>query len=139
MTHADPTLAALRAALGPGRLVVVHRSRLLLRAGACRAVAVARDHSGAWVVIALAGLWLGLLGVAMATGLAMVMRTGAEIPEDYWVRAIGNRDYVKSDAGEAPRAQLGDEVTDLPIARICVVAERDRVCAVLLLLSYPAS
>ena len=37
-----------------------------------------------WVVIALAGLWLGLLGVAMATGLAMVMRTGAEIPEDYW-------------------------------------------------------
>jgi hypothetical protein len=38
----------------------------------------------AWVVIALAGLWLGLLGVAMATGLAMVMRTGAEIPEDYW-------------------------------------------------------
>ena len=38
----------------------------------------------AWVVIALAGLWLGLLGVAMATGLAIVMRTGAEIPEDYW-------------------------------------------------------
>ena len=38
----------------------------------------------AWVVIALAGLWLGLLGVAMATGLAMVMRTGAKIPEDYW-------------------------------------------------------
>ncbi len=38
----------------------------------------------AWGVIALAGLWLGLLGVAMATGLAMVMRTGAEIPEDYW-------------------------------------------------------
>lgn len=37
-----------------------------------------------WVVIAVAGLWLGLLGVAMATGLAMVMRTGAEIPEDYW-------------------------------------------------------
>ena len=37
-----------------------------------------------WVVIGLAGLWLGLLGVAMATGLAMVMRTGEEIPEDYW-------------------------------------------------------
>lgn len=37
-----------------------------------------------WVVIGLAGLWLGLLGIAMATGLAMVLRSGAEIPEDYW-------------------------------------------------------
>jgi hypothetical protein len=37
-----------------------------------------------WVVIGLAGLWLGLLGIAMATGLAMVLRTGAEIPEAYW-------------------------------------------------------
>ena len=37
-----------------------------------------------WVAIGLAGLWLGLLGVAMATGLAMVLRSNAEIPEDYW-------------------------------------------------------
>jgi hypothetical protein len=37
-----------------------------------------------WVVIALAALWLGLLGIAMATGLAMVLRTGAELSEDYW-------------------------------------------------------
>ncbi|UGT75829.1 hypothetical protein LTT02_02055 [Mycolicibacterium smegmatis] len=37
-----------------------------------------------WVVIALAGLWLGLLGIAMATGLAMVLRSNAEISEDYW-------------------------------------------------------
>jgi len=37
-----------------------------------------------WVIIGLVGLWLGLLGIAMATGLAMVLRTGAEIPEDYW-------------------------------------------------------
>ena len=37
-----------------------------------------------WVAIGLAGLWLGLLGIAMATGLAMVLRTGGEIPEDYW-------------------------------------------------------
>ena len=37
-----------------------------------------------WLIIALAGLWLGLLGIAMATGLAMVLRTGAELPEDYW-------------------------------------------------------
>jgi hypothetical protein len=38
----------------------------------------------AWVIIGLFGLWLGLLGIAMATGLAMVLRTGAEIPEEYW-------------------------------------------------------
>lgn len=42
-----------------------------------------------WVVIGLAALWLGLLGVAMATGLTMVMRANAEIPEDYW-RSIVN-------------------------------------------------
>jgi hypothetical protein len=37
-----------------------------------------------WVLIFLAALWLGLLGLAMATGLAIVLRAGAEIPEDYW-------------------------------------------------------
>jgi hypothetical protein len=37
-----------------------------------------------WVLIALAGLWLGLLGIAMTTGLAMVLRAGTEIPEDDW-------------------------------------------------------
>jgi hypothetical protein len=37
-----------------------------------------------WMLIALAGLWLGLLGVAMAIGLAMVLRAGGEIPEDDW-------------------------------------------------------
>ncbi|MFZ0835264.1 MAG: hypothetical protein WAM92_19745 [Mycobacterium sp.] len=37
-----------------------------------------------WVLIGLAGLWLGLLGIAMATGLAMVLRRGGEIPEEYW-------------------------------------------------------
>jgi hypothetical protein len=37
-----------------------------------------------WVVIALAGLWLGLLGIAMAAGLAMILRAGGEIPEEYW-------------------------------------------------------
>ncbi len=35
-------------------------------------------------VIGLAGLWLGLLGIAMAVGLARILRSGAEIPEDYW-------------------------------------------------------
>jgi len=37
-----------------------------------------------WGVIAVTGLWLGLLGIAMAVGLARVLRSGAEIPEDYW-------------------------------------------------------
>ena len=44
-----------------------------------------------WVVIALAGLWLGLLGIAMATGLTMIMRAGAEIPDDYWRSLLGYR------------------------------------------------
>ena len=48
-----------------------------------------------WIVIALAGLWLGLLGIAMATGLAMVLRTGAEIPEDYWRSIIDYPTTVK--------------------------------------------
>jgi hypothetical protein len=37
-----------------------------------------------WGIIAVAGLWLGLLGVAMAVGLARVLRSGNEIPEEYW-------------------------------------------------------
>lgn len=37
-----------------------------------------------WGIIALAGLSLGLLGIAMAVGLARILRSGAEIPEDYW-------------------------------------------------------
>jgi len=37
-----------------------------------------------WGIIGLAGLWLGLLGIAMAVGLARVLRSGAEIPEGYW-------------------------------------------------------
>lgn len=37
-----------------------------------------------WTLIGLAGLWLGLLGIAMAVGLARIMRSGNEIPEDYW-------------------------------------------------------
>lgn len=37
-----------------------------------------------WILIAIAGLWLGLLGIAMATGLAMVLRSNVDISEDYW-------------------------------------------------------
>jgi hypothetical protein len=49
-----------------------------------------------WIVIAVAGLGLGLLGIAMATGLAMTMRSGAEIPEDYWRSIIDYPDTAKS-------------------------------------------
>ena len=37
-----------------------------------------------WVIIGLAGLWLGLRGIARPVAIAMVLRAGAEIPEDYW-------------------------------------------------------
>lgn len=37
-----------------------------------------------WALIALAAVWLGLLGIAMATGLAIVLRSNTEIPEEYW-------------------------------------------------------
>jgi hypothetical protein len=44
-----------------------------------------------WVIIGLFGLWLGLLGIAMATGLAMAMRSNTEIPEDYWRSLVDYR------------------------------------------------
>ncbi len=50
-----------------------------------------------WVLIGLAGLWLGLLGVAMATGLVMVLRANQEIPEDYWRSIV---DYPIGAAGD---------------------------------------
>lgn len=50
-----------------------------------------------WVVIAITGLWLGLLGIAMATGLAIVLRSGAEIPDDYW-RSIIDDESPKAGA-----------------------------------------
>ncbi|GAA2565611.1 hypothetical protein GCM10010409_47960 [Mycolicibacterium diernhoferi] len=53
-----------------------------------------------WVVIALAGLWLGLLGIAMATGLAMVLRRNGEIDEDYWRSLL---DYRNAPGVSAPQ------------------------------------
>ena len=46
-----------------------------------------------WWLIGLAGLWLGLLGIAMAVGLARILRSGKEIPEDYW-RSLVNYFYL---------------------------------------------
>jgi hypothetical protein len=56
-----------------------------------------------WVAIGLAGLWLGLLGIAMATGLAIVLRSNTEIPEDYWRSII---DYPTT-----PAVRQGDSRT----------------------------
>jgi hypothetical protein len=44
-----------------------------------------------WAIIALAGLCLGLLGIAMAVGLARIMRSGNEIPEEYWRDLVNYR------------------------------------------------
>ncbi len=53
-----------------------------------------------WIGIAISGLWLGLLGVAMATGLALVLRSGREIPEGYWRSII---DYPATVKPSVPR------------------------------------
>jgi hypothetical protein len=58
-----------------------------------------------WVVIALAGLWLGLLGIAMATGLAMVLRTGAELSEDYWRSIIDYPSTAKTNCAGDERSR----------------------------------
>ncbi|WP_082944998.1 hypothetical protein [Mycobacterium sp. 852013-50091_SCH5140682] len=50
-----------------------------------------------WIVIAVFGLWLGLLGIAMATGLAIVLRGGGEISDDYWRSII---DYPDPDGAQ---------------------------------------
>lgn len=58
----------------------------------------------AWAAIGLAGLWLALLGVAMATGLAIVLRSNAEIPEDYW-RSIIDYPHATGAAPGSPTAR----------------------------------
>ena len=55
-----------------------------------------------WVIIGLTGLWLGLLGIAMATGLAIVLRSGAEIPEDYWRSIIDYPTTARPTASTRP-------------------------------------
>src|SRR5690349_7169181 len=55
-----------------------------------------------WVAIGVAGLWLGLLGLAMATGLAMVLRSGGDIGEDYWRSVI---DYPSGPAADRTALQ----------------------------------
>lgn len=54
-----------------------------------------------WVAVALFGLWLGLLGLAMATGLSVVLRTGADLPESYWRSIIDYPTAESTDRGAA--------------------------------------
>lgn len=77
-------MVAVRADLRPRRVGVVHRCRLLLRAVLAVLSPWPALTAVCWAVIGLFGLWLGLLGIAMATGLAMVLKSNAEIPEEYW-------------------------------------------------------
>ena len=56
-----------------------------------------------WVVIALVGLWLGLLGIAMATGLAMVLRSNTEISENYWRSIIDLPATTPAPPADSPR------------------------------------
>lgn len=58
-----------------------------------------------WGVIAVAGLWLGLLGIAMAAGLARILRSGAEIPEDYWRSLV----HYQAPTGVSARSEMPPE------------------------------
>ncbi len=55
-----------------------------------------------WLVVGLAGLWLGLLGIAMATGLTIVLRSNAEIPEEYWRSVLDYRTSQTSASATPP-------------------------------------
>ena len=63
-----------------------------------------------WALIALFGLWLGLLGVAMATGLAVVLRAGAEIPEDYWRSILDHRTSSRGSPTISSGSRVGTPV-----------------------------
>ncbi|SCX27134.1 hypothetical protein [Mycolicibacterium fluoranthenivorans] len=65
-----------------------------------------------WVVIALAGLWLGLLGIAMAAGLSIVLRSDIELGEDYWRSIIDYPDVAPTLIGRHAGPGLSDQVTD---------------------------
>ena len=61
-----------------------------------------------WALIALAAVWLALLGVAMAVGLAAALRSNTTIDEEFW------RSIVDYPAAETP---TGRDVSALPDSR----------------------
>lgn len=46
-----------------------------------------------WWLIGVGGLCLGLLGIALAAGLTQILRSGSEIPEEYWRSIIDHRQF----------------------------------------------
>lgn len=44
-----------------------------------------------WATIGAASIWLALLGVVMAIGLAKLLRENAEVPEEYWWSLLGKQ------------------------------------------------
>lgn len=44
-----------------------------------------------WVAIGLAAVWLALLGVAMAIGLALALRSNTDIGEEFWRSIVAYR------------------------------------------------
>jgi hypothetical protein len=49
-----------------------------------------------WWIIGLTGLSLGLLGIAVTIGLTKILRSGVEIPQQYW-RSIAPRGWPDVD------------------------------------------
>ena len=68
-----------------------------------------------WVTIGVFGLWLGLLGIAMATGLAMALRSNIEIPEEYWRSLVDYPATEKRCTLRPLRGPTGARVVDLPV------------------------
>ena len=101
-------MAALRADLGPCRILGYIGAGFFFAPVLAVLSPWPALTAACWVIIGVAGLWLGLLGIAMATGLAMVLRTGVEIPEDYWRSII---DYPTTARPLLRRAH----VVDLPV------------------------
>ncbi|WP_085947020.1 hypothetical protein [Gordonia soli] len=62
----------------------------------------------AWTVISISGLWLGLLGVFMAAGLAQVLRSGEEISDEYWSMLL---DYRRQPSAAKSRAAGSSSAT----------------------------
>lgn len=62
---------------------MVHRRGVL---PALRITTITRSDQPAAGVVPR--LWLGLLGIAMAIRLSRILRSGAEVPEDYWRKLV---------------------------------------------------
>lgn len=53
----------------------------------------------ATVLIATAGLWLGILGLLMALGLSLVLRSGDQMPDAYWESVMTDPTAARGSGG----------------------------------------